>query len=67
MIGRNVLQALPKPTKCSCWNRKRARVGGGQTIDAVVGRGALRPVRLARHLLPRLDRQVLLVTDANAA
>ena len=44
-----------------------ARDRSGQTIDAVVGRGALKPGQLARHLLPRLDRQVLLVTDANAA
>ncbi|MGI5012466.1 MAG: IS1595 family transposase, partial [Janthinobacterium lividum] len=44
-----------------------ARDRSGHTIDAVVGRGALQPGQLERHLLPRLDRQVLLVTDANAA
>ncbi|MEX5749100.1 IS1595 family transposase, partial [Massilia sp. X63] len=44
-----------------------ARDRGGQTIDAVVGRGALKAAHLARHLLPRLDRQVLLVSDGHAA
>jgi len=44
-----------------------ARDRGGQTIDAVTGRGALTPVQLTKHLLPRLDPQALLVTDANAA
>jgi hypothetical protein len=39
----------------------------GQTIDAVVGRGALTAAHLARHLPPRLDRHVLLVTDGHAA
>jgi hypothetical protein len=33
----------------------------------VVGRGALTAAHLARHLLPRLDRQVLLVSDGHAA
>jgi len=44
-----------------------ARDRSGQTVDAVPGRGALTKARLERHLLPFLDRQVLLVTDANAA
>ena len=44
-----------------------ARDRSGQTIDAVTGRGALKAVDLARHLLPKLDRHALLVTDANAA
>lgn len=44
-----------------------ARDRGGQTIDAVVGRGALTAAQLERHLLPRLDRQVLLVSDAHGA
>ena len=44
-----------------------ARDRSGQTVDAVVGRGALTVVQLERHLLPRLDRQVLLVSDAHAA
>jgi len=44
-----------------------ARDRGGQTIDAVVGRGALTAAQLERHLLPRLDRQVLLVSDSHAA
>lgn len=44
-----------------------ARDRGGQTIDAVVGRGALTAAQLERHLLPKLDRQVLLVSDAHAA
>jgi len=44
-----------------------ARDRSGQTIDAVTGRGALKVVQLVRHLLPKLDPQALLVTDANAA
>ena len=44
-----------------------ARDRGGQTIDALVGRGALTVAQLERHLLPRIDRQVLLVSDSNAA
>jgi transposase-like protein len=44
-----------------------ARDRGGNTMEAVTGRGALKAVQLVRHLLPKLDRQALLVTDANAA
>jgi hypothetical protein len=44
-----------------------ARDRGGQTIDAVTGRGALKAGQLTRHLLPKLDPQALLVTDSNAA
>ena len=44
-----------------------ARDRSGQTVDAVTGRGALKACQLERHLLPLLDPQVLLVTDANAA
>ncbi|WP_370661953.1 IS1595 family transposase [Massilia alkalitolerans] len=44
-----------------------ARDRSGQTVDAVVGRGALTAVQLAHHLLPRLDRHVLLVSDSHAA
>ena len=44
-----------------------ARDRGGQIVDAVVGRGALTAAQLERHLLPRLDRQVLLVSDAHGA
>ena len=44
-----------------------ARDRSGQTIDAVVGRGALTAAQLERHLLPRLDRQVLLVSDSHGA
>lgn len=44
-----------------------ARDRSGQTIDAVTGRGALKAAQLVRHLLPKLDRQALLVTDSNAA
>ena len=44
-----------------------ARDRSGQTIDAVTGRGALKKSHLVQHLLPRLDPQALLVTDANAA
>jgi len=38
-----------------------------QTIDAVTGRGAVSKVQPERHLLPFLDRDVLLLSDANAA
>ena len=44
-----------------------ARDRGMQTIGALVGRGALKAAQLERHLLPRLDEQVLLVSDSNAA
>ena len=44
-----------------------ARDRSGNTMDAVTGRGALKVGQLERHLLPKLDRQALLVTDANAA
>jgi len=44
-----------------------ARDRSGATVDAVTGRGALKPAQLTEHLLPKLDPQVLLVTDANAA
>jgi len=44
-----------------------ARDRNRQTIDAVVGRGPVSKVQLEHHLLPFLDRDVLLVTDANAA
>ena len=43
-----------------------ARDRSGQTVDAVTGRGALTAAQLAQHLLPKLDRQALLVSDANA-
>ena len=39
----------------------------GRTIDAVTGRGALRVAQLERDLLPRLNRQALLVSDSHAA
>jgi len=44
-----------------------ARDRSGATIDAVTGRGALKPAQLTEHLLPKLDPQALLVTDANKA
>jgi transposase-like protein len=44
-----------------------ARDRSGNTIDAVAGRGALKVAQLERYLRPKLDRQALLVTDANAA
>ncbi|AWL07085.1 IS1595 family transposase [Massilia oculi] len=44
-----------------------ARDRRGQTIDAVTGRGPLKVTQLIKHLLPKLDSQALLVTDANAA
>jgi len=44
-----------------------ARDRGKQTVDAFTGRGPVSKAQLERHLLPFLDRDVLLVTDANAA
>jgi len=44
-----------------------ARDREGRTIDAVTGRGALTAAQLERDLLPRLDRQALLVSDSHAA
>lgn len=44
-----------------------ARDRTGQTVDFVTGNGPVTKVQLRRHLLPALDRDVLLVTDANAA
>ena len=44
-----------------------ARDRNRQTVDAVTGRGPVSKAQLERHLLPFLDRDVLLVTDANAA
>jgi len=44
-----------------------ARDRSGQTVDAVTGRGPVSAVQLEQHLLPVLDPQVLLVTDAHAA
>jgi transposase-like protein len=44
-----------------------ARDRGGQTCDFVTGRGAVTKAQLHRHLLPVLDPDVLLVTDAHPA
>lgn len=44
-----------------------ARDRSGQVIDAVTGKGALTRQQLSRHLAPRLEPDVLLVTDAHAA
>jgi len=44
-----------------------ARDREGRTVDAVTGRGALTAAQLASDLLPRLDRQALLVSDSHAA
>ena len=44
-----------------------ARDRTGQTRDFVTGRGAVTKQQLHRHLLPVLDPDVLLVTDAHAA
>ena len=43
-----------------------ARDRSKQTVDAVTGRGPVSKVQLECYLLPYLDRDVLLVTDANA-
>ena len=44
-----------------------ARDRAGQTLDFVAGTGALKASALSRHLLPRLDRDVLLVSASNTA
>ena len=44
-----------------------ARDRGGQTCSFVTGRAAVTARQLHRHLLPVLDPDVLLVTDAHAA
>lgn len=44
-----------------------ARDRTGQTLDWVPGKGPLTRAQLHEHLLPRLERDVLLVTDAHAA
>jgi uncharacterized membrane protein (DUF2068 family) len=44
-----------------------ARDRTGATVDFVTGRGAVTTAQLHRHLLPVLDRDVLLVTDSHPA
>jgi len=44
-----------------------ARDRSAQTIDFIAGRGALSAAALHAHLLPKLQTDVILVTDANAA
>ena len=44
-----------------------ARDRSGQTVDFIAGLGALTARALTTHLLPKLERDVLLVSDANAA
>jgi transposase-like protein len=44
-----------------------ARDRSGATIDFIAGRGALKASALHTHLLPKLQPDVMLVTDANAA
>lgn len=44
-----------------------ARDRGGATFDFVTGRGAITAAQLHRHLLPVLDKDVLLVTDGHGA
>ena len=61
--GRAARRGISRELDCILVARDRS----GQTIDAVVGRGALTLVQLERHLLPWLDRQVLLVSDSHAA
>lgn len=61
--GRAALRGISHHLVCILVARDRS----GQTIDAVTGRGALKASQLTRHLLPKLDSQALLVTDANAA
>jgi transposase-like protein len=56
-------RGISRELDCILVMRDRA----GQTADAVTGRGPLTVRQAERHLLPLLDRQALLVTDANAA
>ena len=44
-----------------------ARERSGQTLDFITGRAAVTKRQLHRHLGPRLDRDVLLVTDGHPA
>ncbi len=44
-----------------------ARDRGGQTIDFIAGRGALKPAALHTHLLPKLQPDIILMSDANQA
>lgn len=44
-----------------------ARDRTGHTLDFVTGNGPVTKAQLHRHLLPTLERDVLLVTDSNAA
>jgi transposase-like protein len=44
-----------------------ARDRGGQTIDFLAGRGALTAKALHTHLLPKLERDIILMSDANGA
>jgi transposase-like protein len=44
-----------------------ARDRSGRTIDAVTGKGSVSKRQLVKHLGPRLERDVLLVTDSHAA
>ena len=44
-----------------------ARDRSGATVDFVTGRGSLTAARLRKHLLPVLERDVLLVSDAHPA
>jgi transposase-like protein/IS1 family transposase len=44
-----------------------ARDRSGGTIDCITGRGKVTVAQLHRYLLPALDRDVLLVTDAHPA
>ena len=61
--GKAALRGISRYLDCILVARDRS----GQTIDAVTGRGALTKSQLVEHLLPKLDPQALLVTDANAA
>jgi transposase-like protein len=55
-------RGISRELDCILVMRDRA----GQTAEAVTGRGPLTVPQAERHLLPLLDRQALLVTDANA-
>jgi len=61
--GHAVKRGISSELDCILVARDREK----RTVDAVTGRGALTAAQLASDLLPRLDRQALLVSDSHAA
>jgi transposase-like protein len=61
--GKATKRGLSKEQVCILVARDRS----GQTIDAVTGKGTVNKRQLLQHLAPRLERDVLLVTDSHTA